>query len=156
MDRATRAALLRGLALGGAAVGLAVAAATLGRAPDPRLVRAGHDVPSPSGRFAARVERSRSDDGVELWRPLVLQVEGDPAGAEVFRSEGVFAAGRGRRAGRSGLALTWEPGLDTLWVVSEDSGTLFVQQGPHRWTATALTRATADLVPAEVRGLTGS
>lgn len=143
MDPAARAALLRALALGGAAVGLVGAAAALGRRPDPRLVRAGHDVPSPSGDLVARVESSRSADGVELWRLLVL--DGD--GAEVFRSEGAFAAG---------ATVTWEPGLDTLWVVSEDAGTLFVQRGPHRWTATALTLATADLVPAEVRGLSGS
>lgn len=145
MDRVARAVLLRALALSGAAACLAVAAATLGRSPDPRLVRAAHDVASPSGRFAARVERSRSEDGVEVWRPLVLQIEGD---TEVFRSDGVFAAGKG-------LTISWEPGLDTLWIVSEDAGTLFAQQGPHRWTATALTRATADLVPAEVRGLAG-
>ena len=145
MDRAARAALLRALALAGAAAGLGLAAALLGKAPNPRLVRAGHDVASPSGRFAARVETSDGVDGVQLWRPVVV----DGSGAVVFRSEGVFAATKG-------LAVTWEPGLDTLWVVSPDAGTLFVQEGPHAWTATALTRATADLVPAEVRGLTGA
>ena len=143
MDRAARAALLRALALAGAAGGLGLAAALLGRGPNPRLVRAGHDVASPSRRFTARVEITPGDDGVPMWRPVVL----DQRGVEVFRSEGVFAAVKG-------LAVTWEPGLDTLWVVSQD-GTLFVQEGPHAWTATALTRATADLVPAEVRGLTG-
>ncbi len=143
MDRAARAALLRALALGAAAAGLVGAAAAVGRRPDPRLVRDGHEISSPSGEFAARVESGRSDDGVELWRPLVV----DADGVEVFRSEGAFAAG---------VTVTWEPGLDTLWVVSQDAGTLFVQRGPHRWTATALTRATADLVPAEVRGLAGS
>jgi len=145
VDRAARAALLQALALAAAAAGLALVAALLGRAPNPRLVRAGHDVVSPSGRFAARVESSEGADGVPLWRPVVVDVDG----VAVFRSEGVFAVAKG-------LAITWEPGLDTLWVVSPDAGTLFVQEGPHAWTATALTRATADLVPAEVRGLSGS
>lgn len=145
MDRAARAAILRALTLAGAAAGLGLVAAVLGRGPNPRLVRAGHAVASPSGRFTAQVETSEGDGGDRLWRPVVL----DERGAEVYRSEGVFAAVKG-------LAITWEPGLDTLWVVSPDAGTLFVQEGPHAWTATALTRATADLVPAEVRGLSGS
>ena len=145
MDRAARAALLRALTLAGAAAGLGLVAAALGRGPNPRLVREDHDVASPSGRFAARVETSDGEDGTRLWRPLVL----DEHGAVVYRSDGVFTSTKG-------LAITWEPGLDTLWVVSPDAGTLFVQEGPRAWTATALTRATADLVPAEVRGLIGS
>ncbi|GAB4067522.1 hypothetical protein GCM10028777_23790 [Angustibacter speluncae] len=144
MDRAARAALFRALALAGAAGALAVAGALLGRAPDPRLVREGHDVRSPSGRYAARVDVSTADDGTRLWCPVVV----DERGVEVFRSEGHFASGKG-------LTVTWEPGLDTLWIVAAEVGTFFVQEGPTAWSATALTRATADLLPAEVRAMRG-
>lgn len=142
---AVRGALLRIAAVTGAIGSLTALAVVVGRVPDARLVRARHEVLSPSGQFVARVEVEPQPDGTSSWRPVVQTVEGD----EVYRSEGLFAAG-------PGLRITWEPGLDTLWVLSQDAGTLFVQQGPSSWTATGLTRDTADLLPDEVRAVTRS
>lgn len=134
--------LLRVAAVAGAVVSLTAFAVALSRVPDARLVRARHDVLSPSGRFVAMVVVELQPDGTSSWRPVVQTLEG----AEVYRSEGLYAAG-------PGLHITWEPGLDTLWVASEDAGTMFVQQGPSSWTVTGLTRETADLLPDEVRAV---
>ncbi len=140
-----RLVLLRAAAVASAVVSLTAVAVAASRVPDARLVRARHEVLSPSGHLVARVEVEPQPDGTSSWRPVVQTVSGD----EVYRSEGLFAAG-------PGLRIAWEPGLDTLWVLSADAGTLFVQQGPSSWTATGLTRDTADLLPDEVRAVTRS
>ncbi len=139
--RQGREFLLRVAAVSGAVVSLVALAVAASRQPDTRLVRARHDVVSPSGRFVARVDVATDEHGVRTWRPMVLE----RSGAVVFRSDGVLVE-------RPTPRIVWEDDLDTLWIVSADAGTAFVQEGLRGWTSTTLGSADDHLVPAGVRG----
>lgn len=135
-----RELILRAAAVAGAAVSLVVLAVAAARQPDARLVRARHEIPSPSGTFVARVEVERTEEG-SAWRPVVL----DEKRQVVYRSEELFADDPAPR-------ITWESDLDTLWIASPDGVLTFVQEGLQGWTSTRLTDADAHLAPAEARG----
>lgn len=132
--------VIRVAAIAGAAVSLVALAVAASRQPDAKLVRARHEIPSPSGNFVAKVEVVRGESGTG-WRPVVL----DQSRHVVYRSEHVFADNPTPR-------ITWESGLDTLWISSATGGLSFVQEGLQGWTSTTLDDADSHLAPAEARG----
>lgn len=133
--------IVRAIAVGGAVVSLAALAVAAARQPNARLVRARHEVRSPSGGFTARVEVENLAGGETAWRPVVV----DRAGAVVYRAGDVILS-------RPAPRIMWENDLDTLWVVTSGEGAAFIQEGLHGWTSTELDAADEHLVPSEARG----
>ncbi len=132
--------IVRAIAVSGAVVSLAALAVAAARQPNARLVRARHEVRSPSGNFVARVEIEQLAGGEKVWRPVVA----DRLGSVVYRAGEVIVSKPAPR-------IMWENDLDTLWVIAPAS-VAFVQEGLHGWTSTELDAADQHLVPSEARG----
>ncbi|MFV0457661.1 MAG: hypothetical protein ACK5MT_02645 [Actinomycetales bacterium] len=135
-----RELLIRAATVTGAVASLVALAVVTGRQTNARLVRARHEVVSPSGRFVAGVE-VESDGGVRVWRPYVRNGESE----EVYRADSPLTS-------RPAPRIMWESDLDTLWVVQADGTASFVQEGLHGWTSTDLADDDRHLMPVETRG----
>lgn len=117
-------------------------ALVLGPDPGGRLVTASHPVASPSARYSAALTPATVTGGVQTYVVVIR----DAAGRELFRDTATYTADQG-------LAVAWLSTRDQLWLQSE-SATSHVDLVGAAWRKTAITPATVDTIPAEIKALT--
>lgn len=99
---------------------------------------AGTVIEASPGGVSAEFVAGPEQNGVATLVPVISQ-----GGAEVYRDAVAYST-------RQGVAITWQPDGQALWVVTSDVGTFKVSRDGDTWTKVAST----DL-PAEVRDRLG-